>query len=141
MAYSHKKIGLIFVALLVLAVLFFVSESRLSANAGQPSGYGNDNIIVMPLEMGSDKSGFAIVDVKLSKIMIYEIGHRRGGSNKLRLVAVRNFSYDSLLEQYNNAEPTPEMLQKKFFSSDAQKEDLGEPSKEDIKELITAPQD
>ena len=57
-----------------------------------------------------------MVDKTGKTLWIYEISSRGPATQRLKLLAARNFEYDQMLQNYNTAEPRPgqvkEILQK-----------------------------
>lgn len=73
----------------------------------ESSAVAGSDIIVVPLDLGSNSAGFVMVDVRAERLWIYELMGRNVPRNRLRLIAGRDFSYDRLLSEFNNAEPKP----------------------------------
>lgn len=137
-----KRICWIFIVLAGLGIFLLFADAGYNSDAfaEQMTQAQKGDVIAMPLDMGDSGSGFILIDVSLSRIMVYEVNQRRGSSERLKLVAVRNFSYDKLLEQFNNAEPTPATLQKRFFSPETEQNEFDSEFKEqEIKNLISPP--
>jgi len=81
-----------------------------------------DRIIVVPVQVGRDAYGIAMVDLAGKTLWVYEINSRAAPDNRLRLLAARDWQYDQLLQQYNTAEPKPQQIRELL-------EKLGEPER------------
>ena len=68
-----------------------------------------DNIVVVPIQVGRDSYGIAMVDTAGKRLWVYEI-NSRVTRNRLKLLAARDFQYDQLLDDYNTGEPKPEQV-------------------------------
>jgi hypothetical protein len=64
-------------------------------------------VSVVPLQLGRESYGIAMVDAKSETIWIYEINSRAPAHSRLKLVAARSWHYDKMLEEYNSAQPKP----------------------------------
>jgi hypothetical protein len=64
-------------------------------------------VSVVPLQLGRESYGLAMVDAKSETIWIYEINSRAPAHSRLKLLAARSWHYDKLLEEYNSAQPRP----------------------------------
>lgn len=137
---SEKTIYLLLFAFLGVIVGYFISVEQNNDVFAQIGIGEKGDVIVMPLAVGDNGGGLAIVDVRLEKIMIYEVIGSRSGLNKLKLVAVRNYSYDKLLDEYNNVDPTPEFLREKLLSGKREIDGNVDSSKEqDLTDLVVEP--
>jgi hypothetical protein len=65
------------------------------------------SVSVVPLQLGRESYGVAMVDAKSETIWIYEINTRAPAHSRLKLMAARSWHYDKLLEEYNSAQPRP----------------------------------
>ena len=113
MANKYTKKCLISLAFVGVGLFFFYIGAERgfspSAHAMTPA-ISIDNLIVMPVQIERDSYGIAMVDTIAQNIWIYEIKSRGVTHNRLKLLAARNFRYDSMLQQYNTAEPKPEQV-------------------------------
>lgn len=64
-------------------------------------------VSVVPIQLGRESYGLAMVDAKSETIWIYEINTRGPAHSRLKLLAARSWHYDKLLEEYNSAQPRP----------------------------------
>ena len=101
-------------ALIVLGVLciFFIGGkpgSPTNAQADLQAGT-EGRILVIPVQIGRDSYGLAMVDTVGETLWIYELSSRGPTHNRLELLAARSWRYDRLLQQYNTAEPKPEQV-------------------------------
>ena len=95
----------------VLCLLFVSGRMGLPENAqGQLQSDSESGILVVPVQLGRDSYGLAMVDTAGQTLWIYEINSRGPAYNRLKLLAARNWKYDKLLQQYNTAEPKPEQV-------------------------------
>ena len=70
----------------------------------------NDSIRVVPIQIGRDSYGLAMIDVERETLWIYEINPRGTIHNRLKLLAARSWKYDRFLQDYNTSEPRPEQV-------------------------------
>jgi len=103
----------VFFSLGVIAVSFAGNKLKSIARAQTPQANNSaGNIVVVPVQLGRDSYGIAMVDQLEQRIWVYELNSRGGTRNRLRLLAARNFKYDRLLDDYNTGEPKPEQVKK-----------------------------
>ena len=103
----------VFFTLGVIAVSFAGNKIKSIARAQTPQANNSaGNIVVVPVQLGRDSYGIAMVDQLEQRIWVYELNSRGGTHNRLRLLAARNFKYDRLLDDYNTGEPKPEQVKK-----------------------------
>jgi hypothetical protein len=76
---------------LVLLFLFFVGGQpyNLAGAESQFQAVGGEHIIVIPLQLDRDNSGFAMVDTLSETLWIYEINNRAPAHKRLRLLGAR----------------------------------------------------
>ena len=67
-------------------------------------------VTTVPIQLGRDSYGLAMVDTKRETIWIYEINMKGPAHSRLKLVAARSWHYDKFLEEYNTAEPRPQQV-------------------------------
>jgi len=65
-------------------------------------------ILVIPVQIGRDSYGLAMVDTVAQSLWLYELNSQGPAHSRLKLLAARSWQYDRLLQQYNTAEPKPE---------------------------------
>jgi hypothetical protein len=83
----------------------------ISAEATAPNGAGGEEeIVVIPIQIERDTYGIAMVDKTSQTLWIYEFGNRGPAYARLKLLAARSWRYDKLLQQYNTGEPKPEQV-------------------------------
>ena len=103
----------VFFSLGVIAVSFAGNKLKSIARAQTPQANNSaGNIVVVPVQLGRDSYGIAMVDQLEQRIWVYELNSRGGTHNRLRLLAARNFKYDRLLDDYNTGEPKPGQVKK-----------------------------
>jgi hypothetical protein len=103
----RKEILLVWFCLAVAAIVIvglFGGKMNLWAGSEieQPAA-----VSVVPLQLGRESYGLAMVDAKSETIWIYEINSRAPAHSRLKLLAARSWHYDKLLEEYNSAQPKP----------------------------------
>ncbi|MHC5061138.1 MAG: hypothetical protein ACYTFK_08655 [Planctomycetota bacterium] len=96
---------------ILVAVALLLTGNGLSSAPGIETqvATGPDNIIIVPVQVGRDAYGLAMVDTIGKTMWIYEVNSRLP-SNRLRLLAARNWEYDQLLQDYNTGEPKPRQV-------------------------------
>jgi hypothetical protein len=90
-------------------LVIYVGSERLSSFAAGDLQVQTE-VSVVPIQFGRDTYGLAMVDAKNETIWIYELSNRGPAHSRLKLLAARSWHYDKLLEEYNNAEPTPRQV-------------------------------
>jgi hypothetical protein len=109
---SEKRWVLPGVTILGALCLVFIAGrlgTLVSAQAEpQPGGYGN--ILAVPVQIGRDSYGLAMVDMATQTLWVYEVNSRGPAHKRLTLLAARSWRYDRLLQRYNTDEPTPEQV-------------------------------
>lgn len=102
---------LVFVILVLLCLFFIGSKLGSPTNVqAQLQAAGNEQIMVVPIQLERDSFGLAMVDTFAETLWIYEINTHGPAHSRLKLLAARSFKYDRKLKQYNTAEPTPEQV-------------------------------
>jgi hypothetical protein len=87
---------------------------------------GNDSsIMAVPMQVGRETYGLAMVDTKNQTLWIYEISNRKPGFSQLRLMAARSWEYDCRLTDFNSGEPSPQAV-KKFLEGLSSQPEGGE---------------
>jgi len=81
-----------------------------------------DNFTAFPFQLGGGLEGIALIDQQNKTICIYQYDLRRAAHERFALVAARDFTYDSRLTNYNNANPTPELV-KQWVQRNPQNQD------------------
>jgi len=117
----------------LVAISMLAISSFTSSNAQPVESYQlNDNdIIVVPIQLGRDAYGLAMVDKNKKNIWIYETNSRTASGSKLKLIAARNYKFDAMLEQYNSSDPSPEqvrMILEKFAAMELRHDNETEPN-------------
>ncbi|NNM84812.1 MAG: hypothetical protein HKL96_03525 [Phycisphaerales bacterium] len=103
--------------LLNAAAMYYSAHSRHHNGLFDPaaSAYGADpvtwpgggHIYMMPAQINSNAWGFILLDTASHRVCVYRI---LTTASRLRLMAVRDFSADLKLSDFNNAAPTPEQV-------------------------------
>lgn len=92
--------------LVVVAGALLMELGRTSWAAGQGVGEpprSGRGVVVVPTQLSRESYGVYLVDADRGKICLYEY---QSATRILRLLAVRNFTYDLGLEEYNT-QPVP----------------------------------
>jgi len=95
--------------LVAITVLFLGGGLNSAPGAGNVSNGRADAIMVVPVQVGRDAYGLAMVDTIGKTLWVYEI-NARAPKNRLKLLAARDWQYDQLLSEYNTAEPKPQQV-------------------------------
>ena len=127
---------ILFLVVLGVGSLFFASvRNKTFAKAGFDTERGiSGSISVVPLQIGRDSFGIAMVDSVGKNLWIYEVNSRGPAQSRLKLIAARSFEYDMLLEQFNTAEPWPETVKKLLFDLQESDDDVSPQEDVDDKE-------
>lgn len=94
-------------SLLVLAILL-LGKATSQAQFDMPAAVSP--VSVVPIQLGRESYGVAMIDPKSESIWIYEINNRAASHNRLKLFAARNWHYDKMLEEFNSGEPKPQQV-------------------------------
>jgi hypothetical protein len=101
-------------AFIVMGVLcLFLTGGRLNSPARGQVGLqtgGDGRILVVPVQIGRDSYGLAMVDTVAQTLWIYEVNSGDPAHNRLALLAARSWRHDRLLQRYNTGEPKPEQV-------------------------------
>lgn len=62
------------------------------------------NAYLMPMQLGRNSWGMVLVDTQRHVFAVYRI---LASASRVRLMAARNYRYDLMLKDFNNATPTP----------------------------------
>jgi hypothetical protein len=101
------RLGLI-LALAVVGLLLVGGKLRSQGDVVSRSvSGGGENIMVVPVQLGRDSYGLAMVDTVGKTLWLYDVSSRGSARGGLRLLAARSWEYDRLLSDYNVGEPRP----------------------------------
>jgi hypothetical protein len=147
MQVASEKRWVVSASLLVGAVGLLLIGRELLSPAGAhvtPQISGDGRTMIVPVQLGRDNYGLAMVDTVAQTLWIYELSNRGPAYSRLKLSAARSWKYDRMLERYNTAEPYPEqvrLLIEKLGPSRKQqgREGQGDSSKS-ILEMVTPDQ-
>jgi hypothetical protein len=107
---TMKRLHLWLVPTVVAVALLFAGGGLKSAPGVDTQVAGQrDRIVVVPVQVGRDAYGLAMVDTVGKTLWIYEINNR-APNNRLRLLAARDWQYDQLLQEYSTGEPRPQQV-------------------------------
>ncbi len=128
---NNKLLFLISAVILIMVGLLAGQDSNQpDYSLSGPEGKTTEQIKVVPMQIGPNDYGLAMVDTVNKTLWVYEI-NRNAGHNRIRLIAARNWQYDRLLTEYNSAEPKPgqvkEILER--FAETQRKKELDEKRK------------
>ena len=105
-----KRLHLWMVPAVVAVALLFAGSGLESVPGVQTQVAGQrGRIVVVPVQVGRDAYGLAMVDTIGKTLWIYEI-NSRAPNNRLRLLAARDWQYDQLLQEYSAGEPRPQQV-------------------------------
>jgi len=95
----------------VAVALLFVGNGLIKSAPGVETQFIGqaDSIVVVPVQVGRDAYGLAMVDTVGKTLWVYEI-NSRAPNNRLRLLAARDWQYDQLLAEYSTGEPRPQQV-------------------------------
>jgi hypothetical protein len=101
---------LLVVVLAGVAGALLVELGRTATAAGQGFGetFTSGGVLVVPSALSRESYGVYLVDPQQGRICLYEYQANR---RQLRLLAVRNFTYDLRLDEYNTDPSPSEMKQ------------------------------
>lgn len=101
------SLALSFAAVIMLAVALVAPglETQIRSE-------NSDSIVIVPLQLGRDDYGIAMVDKDAKTLWVYAIGTRGPAHNKLKLIAARSWEHDRKLKDFNTGEPKPEQVRK-----------------------------
>ena len=98
--------AVILLAAVAGCLLIEVASSAASDQQPTVRAAGSDSTLIVAGEISRDTFGLYLVDLARRRICVYQW---LAGSRKLRLMAVRNYSYDRELDDYNTEPPTREI--------------------------------
>jgi hypothetical protein len=93
---------------LLAACLLIELASGAADEAAEVSGGAAGDVVVVAGKVTAESYGLYLVDLKNGTISVYQY---LSSKRKLRLMAVRNFTFDVQLDDYNT-EPSPREIQK-----------------------------
>ena len=115
----QKKTNLFRVAITAVAG-FLLGGAVLHMSAHPEARAANDlydeligdgsSVMVVPMQLGREQYGLAMVDTKNQTLWIYEISNRKAGFSQLRLMAARSWEFDRKLKEFNSGEPSPQYI-------------------------------
>jgi len=95
----------------LLGLLFIGRQAGLPSDvAAKAQNPEKNGLLVVPIQLGRDSYGLAMVDTAEQTLWIYELNNRGPAYSRLKLWAARSWQYDGLLRQYNTDEPKPEQV-------------------------------
>ncbi len=111
---NEKRLVLPIFIIAGVAILFFISGRMWTpVNAwDQLQSNIEGDIIVVPVQIERDSFGVVLVDKVGQTMCVYELNRHGPAQNRLKLLAVRSWKYDRLLQQYNSAKPSPQQVKK-----------------------------
>ncbi len=124
-----EKIGRKGFWLILACVVVIIAGVGGVKSDSEPSGLeqgmvNSQTVNVIPVQVGRDAYGVAMVDFMNETLWVYEINRNATSHNQLRLIAARSWRYDRQLKDYNTSEPTPEQVKdiiEKFAGQDPEK--------------------
>ena len=114
-----------FIILVALCLFLIGSKLGSSANAqAEPQVNTSGGILAIPVQIGPDSYGLAMVDTVSQTLWIYKLNDGGPADSRLELLAARSWRYDRLLQNYNTAEPKPEQVKTLLKSLGQKQQDL-----------------
>ncbi len=92
-------------------------------------------ITVIPIQLGRETYGLAMVDADRQTLWVYEFNARGQTFDQLRLVAARSFEYDRQLTEWNTGTPTPTQVKNIIEAIETQQKQQQRKQEEKIEEL------
>lgn len=102
---------MIAILLAIIATILLVRPPQslvVSPAYGDQPMVGARGVFAFTGQIDKNRYGLFMMDVDSSNVWCYEY---LPGTRKLKLVTARSFRYDRYLEDYNNDDPTPSMVQ------------------------------
>ncbi|MBI9015754.1 MAG: hypothetical protein JEZ07_00700 [Phycisphaerae bacterium] len=107
----------IVLAMLICSTFAIISLTSPTTAQGQAEIQNSNNAIISyPFLTRTGDEAIALIDTENKTMCIYKYESGNSGSYQLKLVAARSYRYDSLLKDYNTAEPRPEEVKKLLFN-------------------------
>ena len=114
-----------FIILVVLCLFLIGNKLGSPANAQiEPQVSTSGGILAIPVQIGHDSYGLAMVDTVGQTLWIYKLNDGEPADSRLELVAARSWRYDRLLQNYNTAEPKPEQVKMLLRNLGQKQQDL-----------------
>jgi hypothetical protein len=104
--------NLILIVLFAAVLLFFVSEVVVFSPGhaqAQTDFSVSGNLSVIPVQLGRENYGIAMIDQTAQTIWLYRI-NRSPSHKKLELIAARSWKYDKMLQNFNSSDPSPQQV-------------------------------
>ncbi len=115
---AWRVIGLAAAGMLLVMVVVGLSlraQDSASAEPGSRAEGGADRFTLVAGPHGSDRTLAFLVDSETMRLLVYQVEARK---SKLKLLAVRDISYDVQLAHWNNAKPLPEEIREALESGE-----------------------
>ena len=94
---------------LAAAVIAIFAGAKVNSwAAGEEQVSLGAHVTAVPVQLGRESYGLAMIDPKSESIWIYEVNMKGAPHSRLKLVAARSWHYDKMLEEYNSGEPKPQ---------------------------------
>ena len=115
--HSSVQLFLILISIISTTAAVVLLVGQMPAYAEEPYSAGSADIVVTTLEINSGREVLALIDRENRTICVYQYFTSRPAHERFALVAARSFRYDSMLEDYNNADPSPEKVRQWILRS------------------------
>ena len=103
----------IILAMLLCATFAIISLTSPTAVQGQNSvGNSNNSIISYPFLSKNGYNAIALIDTERQVICIYQYEDTESSDGEFKILAARSYRNDTLLKDYNTAEPRPDNIRK-----------------------------
>lgn len=120
---------------LAAGLLFFAGFSQENDRENTFDINENPAITAIPVQLGRESYGLAMIDAENQTLWIYEFNTRGQMFTQLRLIAARSFEYDRKLTEWNTAEPTPTQVRNILENIQTQKQEKELKQEKKIEEL------
>ena len=125
-------VGVFFI---VAGLLFFAGFSQEQDGKNAFESEKDPIITAVPVQLGRDTYGLAMIDTGTQTLWIYEFNTRGQTFDQLRLIAARSFEYDRKLSEWNTAAPTPTQVKQIVESMQSQQQQKQQKQEQKIEEL------
>ena len=106
---------LVFVAIVsTLMAVVLLGQQVTGKTDSQENGHAT-HVISFAVELSPGRHGIAVIDQENYTLCLYEYDESRANHERFVLLAVRNFRYDRMLEDFNNADPRPEEIKQRVM--------------------------
>jgi len=94
------------------------------------------NVIAVPIQLGRDSYGLAMIDNESQTLWVYGFDTRGKTFETLHLVAARSFEFDRKLTEWNTDAPTPTQVKNILETLQSQREQKQENKIEELQQVL-----